>query len=101
MFLIKLLLVIAALILYSFFAKACLRLLNISVTIKTVSIFVVSGVIAGVVSLFIYASVLAEEQGHIGHEPQIFSMFSVAMLIAVMVSVVAVKISSASQHGSS
>ncbi len=92
MFLIKLLLVISALIAYSLFARGCLKLLNIPVTVRTVGIFVISGAIAGVVSLFIYGSVVAEEQGHLGNEPQIFTMFSVSVLIAVGVSMGAVKI---------
>lgn len=98
MFLIKVLLVFVTLILYSFFAKACLKLLNIPATIQTIATFVISGVIAGVVSLFVYGAMLAEQQGHLGEEPQIFSMFSVSVLIAVVVSVVAVKIYSASRR---
>lgn len=99
MFLIKFLLVIAALVAYSFVAKATLKLLNIPATIQTIATFVVSGAIAGVASLLVYGSMLAEQQGHIGDEPQIFSMFSVSVIIAIVVSVAAAKISSASQRG--
>jgi len=98
MFLFKILFVLAALILYSFFARACLKLLNIPATIQAIATFVISGFIAGVVSLFVYGAMLAEQQGHLGDEPQIFSMFSVSVLIAIVVSVVAVKISSASRR---
>jgi len=93
MFLIKLLLVLAALILYSFFARACLKLLNIPATIQTIATFVISGFIAGVVSLFVYGATLAEQQGHLGDKPQIFNMFSVSVLITIVAGVVAVKIS--------
>ncbi len=98
MLLIKLLLILAALVAYSFVAKACLKLLKIPATMQSIAIFVVSGAIAGVISLLIYASMLAEAQGHIGDEPQIFNMFSVPVLIAIAVSMVAVKISSAGRQ---
>ena len=100
MFLIKLLLAIAALVLYSLFGRACLKLLNIPATTREVGIFVISGAIAGVLSLFVYGVMMAEEQGHIGDEPQIFSMFSLSLIIAVIVSVGAVKIYSVIKRGS-
>jgi len=100
MFLIKFLLAISALILYSLFAKACLKLLNMPVTIRLIGVFVISGAVAGVISLIIYASLVAEEQGHLGDEPQIFTMFSVALLIAIGVSMGAVKIACAIKRSS-
>ena len=100
MFLIKFLLAISALILYSLFAKACLKLLNIPANIRVIGIFIISGAVAGVASLIIYASLLADEQGHLGDEPQIFTMVSVSLLIAIVVSMGAVKIASANKRGS-
>lgn len=86
MFIIKLLLVISVLILYSFFAKSCLKLLNIPTTVRSVAVFVISGILAGVISLVTYGAMMAEEQGHLGDEPQLLSMFSVSVLIAIGVS---------------
>jgi len=92
MLIIKLLLGLAALLLYGLAGKTILKLLKMPTTLQALGIYVVSGPIAGILAVIIQATVLAEEQGHIGHEPQILSLFTIALLIAIAVSVLAVKL---------
>ena len=92
MIFLKLLFVIVIFVLYGLFARSCLKLLNLPITIRATAIFVISGGLAGMVALIVQGVLLAEQQGHIGEEPQILNMFVISVIIAVVVSTLSVKI---------
>lgn len=92
MLIIKLLLGLAALFLYGMAGRAILKLFKMPVTVRAMLIYVVSGPLAGIVAVVVQATVLAEEQGHIGHEQQIMGVLTVALLIAIAVSLLSVKL---------
>ncbi len=92
MIFIKLFIITVIIILYGLFASVSLKLLNITATVRSIALFVVSGAAAGITSLIIHSVLIVEEHGHIDHEPEVFSIFLIALLIAVAVSFFTVKI---------
>lgn len=91
MLIIRAVIAIVALVLYALAGRAILKMLNMPTTMRAMAIFVISGPAAALLSLVVQATVMAEEQGHLGDEPQLFAMLTVALLISLVVSVVMVK----------
>ena len=89
---IKLVFILVIVALYVLFARSCLKLLSLPVTMRSIAIFVISGGVTGVVSLIVQGTLLAEQQGHIGEESQILNLFVISVIIAAVTSVLSVKI---------
>ncbi len=91
MLIIRAIIVIVALALYALAGRAILKMLNMPTTVRAMALFVVSGPSAALLSLVVQATVIAEEQGHLGDEPQLLTILTVALLISLLVSVTTVK----------
>ncbi|VAW89258.1 hypothetical protein MNBD_GAMMA18-1906 [hydrothermal vent metagenome] len=92
MLIIRAVIAIVALALYALAGRAILKMLNMPTTVRAMALFVVSGPAVALLSLVIQATVMAEEQGHLGDEPQLLTMLTVSLLISLLVSVVTVKV---------
>ena len=92
MLIIRTVIAMVALALYALAGRAILKMLNMPTTVRAMVLFVVSGPAAALLSLVIQATVMAEEQGHLGDEPQLLTMLTVSLLISLLVSVVTVKV---------
>lgn len=92
MLILRAVIAIVALALYALAGRAILKMLNMPTTVRAMALFVVSGPAAALLSLVIQATVMAEEQGHLGDEPQLLTMLTVALLISLLVSVGTVKL---------
>jgi len=92
MLILRAIIAIVALALYALAGRAILKMLNMPTTVRAMTLFVVSGPAVALLSLVIQATVMAEEQGHLGDEPQLLTMLTVSLLISLLVSVVTVRI---------
>jgi len=89
---IRVLLAVVALVLYGAAGKVILKLFNMPTTLRAMAIYVFSGPSVGFLVLIVQVALLAEEQGHIGHEQQILGVITISLVVALVVSVVSVKL---------
>ncbi len=91
MLILRAVIAMVALVLYALAGRAILKMLNMPTTVRAMTLFVISGPVVALLSLVIQATVMAEEQGHLGDEPQLLTMLTVSLLLSLLVSVVTVK----------
>ncbi len=89
---IRIVLALAILGFYILLARTCLKLMKLPFTLQNIAVFVVSGAVVGLTTLLTYGAELSEQQGHLGSEPQLLSLFSVPLIAATLASIIAVKI---------
>jgi len=70
----------------------CLKIIKIPINILTIGGFVVFGVLAGIISVIVYGTVLIDEKKHLGDEVQNLSLLAVSTVIAIAVSLLSAKL---------
>ena len=70
----------------------CLKVTKTPINILTIGGFVVSGALAGIITVIVYGAFIVEEHKHLGDEVQNLGLFAVSMVIAIAVSLVSAKL---------
>lgn len=88
----NLIVVVPVIVLYVLFGAVCLKALKIRVSAFVLFVFVISGVVAGVVAIFLYGLLVADTSGTLNSTAEVMGMFGVCGLAAVAASVLSAKL---------
>lgn len=88
----NLVIIVPLLAIYGICGAICLRILGIKTNILTLSLFVLGGVLAGTISIFIYGFLVADQNGQLNGAIEVIGMFGISGLVALFASVLSVKL---------
>jgi len=87
----NLLIIVPVVALYGLFGMICLKLLSIRFNFSYLILFVVSGIVSGTITMFLYGVLVADASGHLKSAEEVIGMFVVSGLAAVSASVFSAK----------
>ena len=84
--------IVPVLALYGLFGAICLKLLKIKLSLFTLFLFVLCGVISGISVMYVYGLVVGDKSGTLNSSLEVIGMFVISGFAAVLASIFLMKL---------